>query len=125
MEGSLITCIVPAYNVERYLSEAIDSILAQTYRPLRVIVADDGSTDRTAKIAAEYGKRIIYLRQTNHGYPAAKNLGLSAAEGDFIAFLDADDMWHPEKLARQMERFEKRPELDLCFTRYMNFWMPE
>jgi glycosyltransferase involved in cell wall biosynthesis len=125
MEGPLITCIVPAYNVERYISEAIDSILAQTYQPLRIVVADDGSTDRTGEIAAGYGERITYLRQSNQGYPAAKNLGLSAAQGDFIAFLDADDVWHPEKLARQIERFKERPEMDLCFTRYKNFWMPE
>src|SRR5262249_54373070 len=58
-------------------------------------------------------------------YAAAKNLGLSAAQGDFIAFVDADDLWHPEKLARQMARFRERPDIDLCFTRYRNFWMPD
>ena len=125
MEGSLISCIIPVYNGERYLQEALDSILAQTYRPLKVIVADDGSTDGTAEVAVAYGERLTYLWQSNQGYAAAKNLGLRAAEGDFIAFLDADDLWHPEKLAKQMARLRERPEIDLCFTRYKNFWMPE
>jgi glycosyltransferase involved in cell wall biosynthesis len=125
MEESLISCIVPVYNGERYLREAVDSILAQTYRPLKVIVADDGSTDGTPAAAAAYGEQLTYLRQSNQGYAAAKNLGLSAAEGDFIAFLDVDDLWRPEKLARQVARLRERPEIDLCFTRYKNFWMPE
>lgn len=125
MKESLISCIVPVYNGERYLREAIESILAQSYRPIEIIVADDGSTDGTAEIAASYGSRITCLRQSNQGYAAAKNLGLSKAQGDFIAFLDADDLWHPEKLARQMARLCERPDIDLCFTRYKNFWMPE
>ena len=125
MEESLISCIVPVYNGERYLREAVNSILAQTYRPLKVIVADDGSTDGTPTVAAAYGDRITYLRQTNLGYAAAKNLGLSVAEGNFIAFLDADDVWHTEKLERQMARMQAQPPIDLCFTRYENFWMPE
>jgi glycosyltransferase involved in cell wall biosynthesis len=125
MKESLISCIIAVYNGERYLRETLDSILAQTYQPLQIIVADDGSIDGTAKVAADYGDRITYLRQSNKGYAAAKNLGLSAAKGDFIAFLDADDLWHLEKLARQMARLRERPEVDLCFTRFENFWMPE
>jgi glycosyltransferase involved in cell wall biosynthesis len=91
MEESLISCIIPVYNGERYLRESLDSLSAQTYRPLEIIVADDGSTDGTAEVAKSYGRRITYVRQTNRGYWAAKNLGLSAAHGDFIAFLDVDD----------------------------------
>lgn len=125
MEESLISCIIAVYNGERYLRETLDSILAQTYRPLEIIVADDGSIDGTAKVAADYGDRITYVRQSNQGYAAAKNLGLHAARGDFVAFLDADDLWHPEKLARQMARLRERPEIDLCLTRYKNFWMPD
>jgi glycosyltransferase involved in cell wall biosynthesis len=125
MEGSLISCIVPVFNGERYLREALESILAQTYRPLEIIVADDGSTDGTAEVAKSYGRRVIYVHQPNRGYWAAKNLGLSAAHGDFIAFLDVDDLWHPEKLARQSDRLRDAAEIDLCFTRFENFWMPE
>jgi glycosyltransferase involved in cell wall biosynthesis len=125
MKMPLISCIVPVFNGERYLGEALDSILAQTYRPLEVIVVDDGSTDGTAGVVARYGGRVAYLFQPNAGHAAARNLGLGAARGEFVAFLDADDLWHPEKLARQMARFHARPELDLCVTHVRNFWIPE
>ena len=121
----LISCIVPVFNGERYLKEALDSIRAQTYRPLEIIVADDGSTDGTAAVVAGYGGQIRYLAQSNAGTAAARNLGLGAARGEFVAFLDADDLWHPEKLARQMARFQARPDLDLCVTYVRNFWTPE
>ena len=125
MEISLISCIVPVFNGERYLGEALDSILGQTHRPLEIIVADDGSTDRTATVAAGYGDQIRYLYQPNAGTASACNLGLGAARGGFIAFLAADDLWHPEKLMRQMVRFRERPELDLCVSHVKNFWIPE
>jgi len=125
MSQELISCIIPVFNGERYLREALDSIFQQTYHPLEVIVADDGSTDGTASVVASYGERVAYLRQANAGPGAARNLGLTAGQGDFVAFLDADDLWHPEKLARQMARFEARPELDLCITHVQNFWIPE
>jgi glycosyltransferase involved in cell wall biosynthesis len=125
MHLPLISCIVPVFNGERYLGETLDSILAQTYRPLEIIVADDGSTDGTPAVVASYGERVRYLSQLNAGPAAARNLGLCAARGEFIAFLDADDLWHPEKLARQMARFQARPELDMCVTHALNFWIPE
>ena len=125
MKPPLISCIVPVYNCERYVREAVESIFAQTYRPLELIVADDGSTDHTPEVIGNYRERLIYLRQNNQGYAAAKNLGLSGAHGDFIAFLDADDLWHPEKLATQIAWMCEQPAVDLCFTVYENFWMPE
>jgi len=125
MNRPLISCIVPVFNGERYLGEALDSILAQTYRPLEIIVADDGSTDGTAVVVATYGDQVRYLWQTNAGPAAARNLGLRAVQGEFVAFLDADDLWHQEKLARQMARFEARAELDMCFTKAQNFWIPK
>lgn len=125
MNSTLISCIIPVYNGERYLRESLDSLSAQTYGPLEIIVADDGSTDGTPEVAQSYGQGIKYIRQTNRGYWAAKNLGLGAAHGEFVAFLDVDDLWHPEKLARQMARLRERPVIDLCFTRFQNFWMPE
>ena len=125
MNSSLISCIVPVFNGERYVREALDSILAQTHRPLEIIVADDGSTDDTAAIVSSYGDRVRYLFQPNAGTAAACNLGLRAAQGDFIAFLAADDLWHVEKLAGQMNCFKRRPELDLCVTHVQNFWIPE
>jgi glycosyltransferase involved in cell wall biosynthesis len=125
MKSSLISCIVPVYNGERYLGEAIESILKQSYRPIEIIIADDGSTDGTAMVAERYSKQIRYLRQANAGTAAARNLGLSVAAGEFVAFLDADDIWHPEKLARQMACFEARPELAYCVSHVQNFWIPE
>jgi glycosyltransferase involved in cell wall biosynthesis len=121
----LISCIIPVFNGERYLAEAIDSIIAQTYRPLEIIVIDDGSTDGTAAVAGGYGERVRCVWQANAGEVAARNRGLHEAGGEFIAFLDADDRWHPEKLSRQLARFNERPELDLGFTRFQNFWAPE
>jgi glycosyltransferase involved in cell wall biosynthesis len=125
MKLPLVSCIVPVLNGERYLREALDSILAQTYRPMEIIVADDGSTDGTAALVADYGGQVRYLFQQNAGTAAACNLGLKAAQGDFIAFLAADDLWHPERLARQISRFQLRPDLDLCVTYVQNFWIPE
>jgi glycosyltransferase involved in cell wall biosynthesis len=107
------------------LSQALDSIFTQSRRPSEVIVIDDGSTDSTAAVVSRYGTQVRYLWQPNSGPATARNLGLSVALGEFVAFLDADDLWHPEKLERQMARFEARPELDLCVTHVQNFWIPE
>jgi glycosyltransferase involved in cell wall biosynthesis len=125
MRSELISCVIPAYNCERYLGEAVDSVLAQTYRPLEIHVVDDGSTDGTAQVAAGYGTKISYLRQKNRGPAAARNAGVSVADGEFVAFLDADDRWHPEKLERQMGRLAERSEIDLCFTGLQHFWIEE
>lgn len=121
----LVSCIVPVFNGERYIGEAIDSILAQTYRPLQIIVVDDGSRNATRAAVARYREQVAYVWQPNAGPSAARNHGLSMAAGDYLAFLDADDLWHPEKLARQMAQFQARPELELCLTQVKNFWVPE
>jgi glycosyltransferase involved in cell wall biosynthesis len=125
MKLPIISCIVPVFNGERYLSAAVKSILKQSYQSLEIIVVDDGSTDRTAEVIEHCGGQVRFLRQPNAGTAAARNLGLSAAAGEFIAFLDADDLWHPEKLERQMARFQARPELDYCVAHVQNFWIPE
>lgn len=89
-----VTCIVPVYNGERFLKEALDSVLDQAGVPdLDVLVVDDGSTDTTPDVLETYGDRIRVLRQANAGVAAARNLGLSEATGEFIAFQDADDIW--------------------------------
>lgn len=125
MSAPRVSCIVPAYNGARYLGEALDSILAQTYRPIEVIVADDGSTDETAHVAASYGAAVRFVTQVTAGPAATRNLGVRAATGDFVAFLDADDVWHADKLARQMARFAARPELGVSVTQIKHFWIPE
>jgi glycosyltransferase involved in cell wall biosynthesis len=123
--ASLISCIIPVFNGQTYLAEAIDSILKQSYRPIEIIIVDDGSTDGTAMVAERYNQQIRYLRQANAGTAAARNLGLSVAAGEFVAFLDADDLWHPEKLARQMACFQESDALDYCVSHVQNFWIPE
>jgi glycosyltransferase involved in cell wall biosynthesis len=108
-----VSVIIPTYNYACFLREAIDSALVQTRPPLEVIVVDDGSTDDTAAVLARYGDRIRVLRQQNQGVATARNTGIAAARGDYLAFLDSDDAWHPRKLELQMQRFEAEPELGL------------
>jgi glycosyltransferase involved in cell wall biosynthesis len=121
----LVSVIVPVFNGARFLAEALDSILAQTYAPIEIIVVDDGSRDKTPGVVSSYGDKVRYLRQENAGPASARNRGLIASKGLFVAFLDHDDLWHPEKLARQMKRFEDRSELEICVTYAQNFWIPE
>jgi glycosyltransferase involved in cell wall biosynthesis len=125
MSPPLVSCIVPVFNGERYLREALDSILGQTHRALEIIVVDDGSTDGTAAIVAGYRESVRYRWQPNAGPATARNTGIRAAIGEFIAFLDADDLWHPKKLATQLDGLAERPELGACVTHIQNFWAPE
>jgi len=97
-----ISVVIPCYNGEPYLGEAIDSVLEQTYAPREVLVVDDGSTDSSASIAGSYGPPVRVLSQENRGESAARNRGLDEAVSPWVAFLDADDRWEPEKLARQV-----------------------
>jgi glycosyltransferase involved in cell wall biosynthesis len=102
-----VTVVIPSFNCARFIREAVDSALAQTVPPLEVIVIDDGSTDNTPEIMAVYATdpRVRYLRQKNAGPSTARNSGIRAAQGEFIAFLDADDRWKPNKLERQLDKF--------------------
>ncbi|CAN5199472.1 glycosyltransferase family A protein [soil metagenome] len=120
--SATISCIVPVFNGERYLADALESIFAQTLQPTEVIVVDDGSTDGTAKVIEQFGGRLTYHRQPNAGPSAARNAGLDSCSGDFVAFQDADDLWHSEKLARQIACFAARPELEMCISHLENFW---
>lgn len=120
-----ISCIVPVYNGAPFLAEAIESILAQTLRPSEIIIVDDGSTDTTPEIAANYADHARYVRQENKGPGGARNHGLKLAAGDFISFLDADDIWHREKLERQMQTLGSDAEAGICLTHVENFWIPE
>jgi glycosyltransferase involved in cell wall biosynthesis len=125
MTEKLVSCIVPAYNAESYLPEALESIFAQNYRPVELIVVNDGSTDGTPAVMDRYRNRIIGLNQANQGPAAARNAGLKKCQGDYIAFLDADDRWLPEKLERQMAFLEANPQSEACVTMIQNFWIPE
>lgn len=120
IEPKLVSVIIPVYNGESYLAEALDSVFAQDYRPIEVIVVDDGSTDHTAEIARKYNQ-VHYLYQTNQGPPVARNTGLSHCEGDLIALLDADDLWVPGKLSMQVAYLESHPEVGCVIGRMKNF----
>ena len=113
----VISVIVPVFNGAAFLGDAIRSVLAQNYHPLEIIVVDDGSTDNTAEAATSFGQDITYHFQENAGPPAARNQGLSMAGGDVIAFLDADDLFVPDKFAQQLARFNRTPELDVVIGR--------
>ncbi len=104
----LVSVIIPTYNRQNFLKEALDSVLAQTYRPLEIIVVDDGSTDGTPWIIPRYP--VKYVRGPRQGVAAARNRGILLSRGDFIAFLDSDDLWKPQKIRQQIDFFERNPE---------------
>jgi teichuronic acid biosynthesis glycosyltransferase TuaG len=111
-----VSIIIPTYNRVRYLREALDSALSQTYPNIEIIVVDDGSTDNTEQVVARYGKHLCYIKQENAGCAAAKNTGLAHASGVLLTNLDDDDRIHPEKIARQVAQFEANPALGICGT---------
>ena len=100
-----VSVIIPNYNYARFIGEAIESVLAQTYQPLEIIVVDDGSTDDSIKVIESFGDKIKLIRQENGGVGKARNTGARNSNGDFFAFLDADDIWLPEKIEKQTELF--------------------
>jgi len=116
-----VSCIIPVWNGEAYLAAAIESVLGQSQPPLELIVVDDGSTDDTPDVIRSFAGRVGTVRQENAGHGAARNAGLQVAQGDFVAFLDADDLWHPGKLERQLAAFAEHPGLGLCFSWLRNF----
>jgi glycosyltransferase involved in cell wall biosynthesis len=122
MTPPVVSCIVPCFNGERYLGEALRSILAQTYRPLEIIVVDDGSTDGSADVVRGFGADVRYHRQANRGPAGACNTGVALATGAYVAFLEQDDLWMPEKTQRQLIAFEANPALEYCVTHIRNFW---
>ena len=123
MQKSLVSIIIPAYNARAYICEAVDSAIAQTYPQKEVIVVDDGSTDDTVQSLKSYidAQKIIYFYQENKGLSAARNAGIRAAKGEFIAFLDADDIFLPEKLARQVAYLEAHPACGVCYCALAHF----
>lgn len=103
MNAPLVSVIIPTYNRAATLRRTVDSALSQTYRPLEIIVVDDGSTDATEEVIRSYGERILGIVQPNGGPSAARNTGAAAANGEWLAFLDSDDVWKPDKIARQVD----------------------
>jgi glycosyltransferase involved in cell wall biosynthesis len=145
--GARVSVVVPAFNAAPFFAECLASIVEQDPAPFEVIVVDDASTDATVEIALSFGPPVRVVAATtlaetpktaqpagpneapspcaNVGPAAARNAGVAASRGDFVAFLDADDLWLPGKLRRQLDLFEAQPDTDLCVTWVQNFWVPE
>ncbi len=112
----MVSVIIPVYNSEMYLQESFDSVLKQTFKNYEIIAVDDGSTDRTKEIIQQFYPMVRYIFQGNGGAAKARNTGIREAKGDFIAFLDADDIWLPTKLQKQIDYFRQHPDVDFTFT---------
>src|SRR4051812_30232823 len=96
-----VSVIIPAHNSADFIGTAVESVLAQTFADYEIVVVDDGSTDGTREVLERFEGRIVYLHQQNRGVSAARNAGIRRSRGELVCFLDADDIWRPEKLARQ------------------------
>lgn len=117
-----ISVIIPTYNHGKYLEEAINSVLLQTYSTIEIIVVNDGSTDNTADILKPYLSRIHYFQQENKGISAARNAGIQQATGDYLAFLDADNKWCADKLERQFQVMQQDPSVDMTFGHVQQYY---
>jgi len=124
MSTRLVSVIIPVYNAEPYVAEAIESVLAQSYNPIEIIAVDDGSTDGSAAVIKRF-PAVQYHFQANAGISATRNRGIEQAQGHFLAFLDADDVWIEDKLTLQMAAFEDNPKLDIVFGHVQQFHSPE
>jgi glycosyltransferase involved in cell wall biosynthesis len=116
MNNKFISVVIPTYNRASFLKEAIDSVLSQIYRDFELIVVDDGSTDDTPKLLLSYGKKIKVITKANKGPSSARNRGIKAAKGKWIAFLDSDDVWKPDKLEKQVQFIKENPDIKICQT---------
>ena len=118
-----VSVIMPAYNSREYIAEAIHSVLDQDYRDLELIIVDDGSTDGTAEEALKFGDRVKVLVQKNAGPAAARNRGVKAANGQFLAFIDSDDVWMPGKISAQVSYLKNNSDVGVVFGRLVR-WYP-
>lgn len=120
----IISVMMPTYNNAKYIVQAIESIYAQNYDSIEIIVVDDGSTDNTKEIIKQY-KDIKYFYIEHKGIPFARNVALKNSKGEYIAFCDSDDYWLPNKINKQMQYFEEHPDCEIVFTKYENFFENE
>jgi glycosyltransferase involved in cell wall biosynthesis len=116
--GPCVSVIIPAYNIAEFIGETLDSVMAQTYTDYEVVIVNDGSPDTEAmeRVLAGYPDRIVYIKQENQGAGAARNAGLKAAHGRYVAFLDGDDVWFPSHLSEQVALIESGPGYDLVYA---------
>ncbi len=124
MSQPLVSIIIPSWNTARYVREAVDSALAQIYPNCEIIVVDDGSTDDTKAVLEPYinAKKITYIYQANAGLSSARNTGIKASKGEFIALLDSDDVFLPEKIAEQIAYLTAHPSCDVSYCNLYHFW---
>jgi glycosyltransferase involved in cell wall biosynthesis len=120
-----VAVVIPAHNGERYLGEAVESALSQTLAPASVIVVDDGSEDATPEVVRRFRPRVDYIRQHRSGAASARNRGVAMTTGDLVAFLDADDVWLPDKLQRQMEALPHDESAAMVFGSVVQFASPD
>ncbi len=121
----LVSVVIPTYNGSRYISETINSILQQEVSDIEVIVIDDGSTDDTCAIARRFGDPVRFIEQSHAGVGAARNHGIREARGEFIALVDHDDYWQPNKLAGQLAAFAANPQVDVVFSDFVRWRQDE
>ena len=121
IETAWVSVVIPVYNGEAFVAEAIESALDQTYDNVEVIVVNDGSTDQTSSILEAYGNRLKVISTENGGLSVARNIGILASTGRFVAFLDADDIWHPLKLSFQVRALEQNPDWVVVCNRRVKF----
>lgn len=117
-----ISVLIPTYNRAHLIPKALDSVLQQDFRPLEVLVVDDGSTDDTPRLASSWPPLVRYIQKANGGVSSARNLGIREAKGDWIAFLDSDDWWEPGKLRAQVQALAAQPDARFCYTGGWNVW---
>ena len=115
-KNPLVSVIIPTFNRSWTIIEALQSVLAQNYKPLELIIVDDGSSDDTMEKLKPFMEQIIYLKQENKGVSAARNIGIKKSKGEFIAFLDSDDLWLPSKISCQINFFNSNPSAIICQT---------
>jgi glycosyltransferase involved in cell wall biosynthesis len=114
-----VSVVIPTYNSARYVGQAVDSVLAQGFEDLEVIVVDDGSTDDTAEVIGAKGAPVRYLHQANRGVSVARNHGIAECSGRYVAFLDADDVWAPQKLTKQVEALRGATTERVCYSAFL------
>jgi len=123
MDQPIVSVILPVFNGEQYLTQTLQSVFEQDYSPFEVIVVDDGSTDNSASIVRSF-RDVMYIYQPNQGVAVARNTGLAAGRGEFIAFIDQDDLWMPKKLSVQMDYMLKHPDVYYVLSKQKMFLEP-
>lgn len=118
-----VSVIIPVYNAEKYIAATVKSVFSQTYKNFEIIIIDDGTPDNSVKICQQFNdSRIKIIHQSNRGLPGARNTGIRHAQGDYLAFLDADDIWLPEKLEKHVEHLNNSPTVGIsfCYSAFIN-----